>query len=358
MKITDIRMKTASFQLKEPLHVAFGTISSYDSLVLRIQTDEGITGYGEAGPHEQITGESIGTCLACGQILTEALLGKDPLAIADIHLAMDRAISRNTSIKAAIDIACYDIAAKRAGLPLYRYLGGSDPHVTSDITIAMNSPEKMAADCVKWVQRGFTQLKLKLSGDPQLDLARVTAVRTAVGDAIELRVDPNQGWTVKETLCLEEAMRPLGVAVIEQPVKADDRAGLARVTRASHIPVVADESCHLPADALDLARREACDGVNIKLMKCGGIYNALRINAIAEAAGMFCMIGCMGESVIGNGASMHLAAACRNIQKADLDITFLTEIPEDGWIRGGFTHEGGACTLTEAPGIGIEVLDF
>lgn len=355
MRITDIKSKRMTFTLHEPIHVAFGVISGFDTLVYKVETDEGIVGYGEAGPLEFVTGESIETCEVVGELLKQKLLGMNPLAIAEIHKAMDRTIAGNTSVKAAFDIAMYDIAAKKMGVPLYEYLGGTDPVLTSDVTVSMNPIDKMAEDCLKWKARGFNILKIKLGEAVETDLARMTAIRKAVGDEVTLRVDANQGWNVKDTIRIEEQLRKLNIELIEQPLPADDTTGMAKVTAASQIPIAADESCHTSTDALKLIRANACDAVNIKLMKCGGIFEALKINAISEAAHQFCMIGCMGESLIANAASMHLAAARRNIRKIDLDVTFLADCDQ---ITGGFSHEGGKCVLSDAPGLGVEVLDF
>ena len=225
----------------------------------------------------------------------------------------------------------------------------------SDVTIGIRSPKEMAAECVEWKEKGFSILKIKLGDNVMTDLERIRAIRTAVGDDVTLRVDANQGWTVKETLAAEPVLQEFGIELLEQPVRDSDYAGLKRITDRAVLPVVADESCHLPEDAAKLMAMQACDGINIKLMKCGGIEPALRINAISEANHRFCMLGCMGESVIANTAAMHLFAAMDNIQKADLDITFFSHCD---WITGGFTSKGGEITLTERPGIGIDVDGF
>jgi len=355
MKITDIRFKKASFRFKEPVHVAFGIIEGYETVIIRMDTDQGITGYGEAGPLGFVTGDSLDTCLTIAEDFKTEFIGEDPLAIERIHQIMDARYNYNTSVKAAFDIACYDIAAKNAGLPLYRYLGGFDPQIESDMTISMDEPQKMADDCLGWIKKGFRILKLKLGDDIVKDMERVRTVRNAIGKDIVLRIDANQGWTAKEAIAIEPVLRENNIELIEQPVKAKDYTGLKEVKDKCILPVVADESIHVPEDAALLAGMRACDGFNIKLMKCGGIFPALKINAVAEANHMMTMIGCMGESIIANTAGMHLAAARRNISKIDLDVTFMTSCD---WITGGFTAEGGCITLTEEPGIGIHIDQF
>ena len=355
MKITDISFRKAECQFDKPFEIAFAVLYGFETMILRMDTDEGIVGYGEAGPLEYVTGDNLDTCMVIAGEFRKKLIGMDPLAIETIHEVMDGMFHGHTSVKAAIDIACHDIAAKKMNVPLYKYLGGSDPLLESDVTIGINTPDLMAEDCLSWKEKGFRILKIKLGHDIASDLERMKAIRSAVGEDIILRVDANQGWSVKDTLQIEPELRKLGIELIEQPVKALDYDGLKEIKQASLLPITADESCHLPEDAAKLGAMRACDGLNIKLMKCGGIAPASRINAIGEANHLFCMIGCMGESVIANTAAMHLAAARRNISKIDLDITFFSHCD---WITGGFTSQGGSITLSDAPGIGIEVQGF
>ncbi|MGN1183246.1 MAG: mandelate racemase/muconate lactonizing enzyme family protein [Faecalibacillus sp.] len=352
MRITDIQFKIADFQFNEPFKISFATLEGYQTLVIKVITDEDIIGYGEAGPLEFVTGDNLETSLSIGQLFKNALIGQNPIEISYIHEIMDSIIAHNTSIKAAIDIACYDIAAKKMGVPLYQYLGGHKRDVYSDVTIGIDTPEKMALKCKEWVDKGFTILKIKLGETADLDLKRIQCIRQTIGEDVVLRIDANQGWNVKETIRLAREFEKYHVELIEQPVKADDFDGLKEIKDMSRIDIVADESCHLPSDAAKLAGGRKVDGVNIKLMKCGGIYNALKINDICEANHLYCMIGCMGESFIANAAAMHFAVAQKNVTKIDLDVTFFTK---SEWIFGGFTHQGSLCSLLDQPGIGLDV---
>lgn len=353
MKIVDIKFKRMPFSFDEPFHIAFAVIEGYDTLVFKIETDEGITGYGEAAPLEYVTGETLDTVEVMGKFYREKLIGENPLAIERIHQIMDQGCAGNTSVKAAIDIACYDIAAKKMGVPLWQYLGGSEHRIVTDVTLGIDTPERMAAKALEWKEKGFTELKVKLGADVKTDLIRMQEIRRAVGPELCLRIDANQGWNVKDAIWIAEKLEKLDIDLIEQPVADWDLEGLRRIRERSVIPIVADESCHSPMDALKLT--DCVDGMNIKLMKSGGIYPAIKINAIAEAAGHFCMIGCMGESKIANAAGMHLAAALSNIKKIDLDVTFFAN---GGEVIGGYEGEGGHCVLSEQPGLGIEVPEF
>lgn len=352
MRITDIQFERESFGFEKPMKVAFAEIKDMETLLIRITTDEGITGFGEAAPLAFVTGDNLDSALAVGKELRNVLQGQDPVAIGGIHRRMDALYSGNGPIKCGIDMACYDIAAKAAGMPLYRYLGGDCNTLHSDVTIGIDTPEGMAAKAIEWTEKGFTILKIKLGEDIGTDLERMKTIRKAVGSTIALRIDANQGWNVKDSIRIIPELEKLDVGIIEQPVAHWDFEGLREIRQAVRLPIAADESCHSPMDAARLAAMRAVDYINIKLMKCGGIYNAIKINAVAEAAGIGCMIGCMGESTLANVAGMHLAAALDNIREVDLDAVYILS---DERIHGGFDHMGGRVKLWDTPGIGVTI---
>ena len=352
MVIKDIQFEVRSFRFEEPMKVAFATIVDMQTCIIKIITDEGINGYGEAAPFSYVTGDNLETVIAVGKELKKELVGLDPRAIGMIHRVMDGMYAGNGPVKAGIDIACYDIASRAAGLPLYRYLGGNDPCIHSDVTIGIDEPSAMAETALGWVQKGFEIIKVKLGEEIAADAERIRAIRAAVGKDIRIRVDANQGWSVKDTVRISRILADLDVDLIEQPVRAQDLDGLAEIKRSTDVLIAADESCHSIYDAAKLAAARAVDVVNIKLMKCGGIYNALKIAAICEGAGIPCMIGCMGESKLGNLAGMHLAAAVDNIKEVDLDAVYILK-QED--VYGGYDHRGGRVTLWDTPGIGCIV---
>ena len=322
MIINDIQFEVKRFRFEEPMKIAFAEIVDMETCIVKVLTDEGIIGYGEAAPFPYVTGDSLSTVISVGKDLRDGLIGMDPRAIGSIHHKMDSMYAGNTAIKAGIDIACYDIASKAAGVPLYKFLGGDDPHIHSDVTIGIDEPDRMAAAALAWVNKGFEIIKVKLGEDIETDAERIRAIRAAVGEKIRIRIDANQGWSVTDSIRISRTLDKLGVGLIEQPVPAHD------------------------------FEMRACDVVNIKLMKCGGIYNAIKISAICEAAGIRCMIGCMGESTLGNLAGMHFAAATENIREVDLDSVYILK-QED--VYGGYDHDGGHVTLWETPGIGCKV---
>ena len=199
MKITNVKYEKVNVKMRLPLRIAFTEMDLCPAVFLKITTDEGITGYGEAAPFPPVTGDTADTVLSVIEMFVPQLIGADPLDIAGIHEMMDACIYANGSAKCGVDIALYDIAAKAAGLPLYRYLGGSSNTVLTDVTIGIDEPAVMAEQAAEWVRKGFTILKLKTGADPEADLEAVRLIRKAVGSDVLLRTDGNQGYS-EETL--------------------------------------------------------------------------------------------------------------------------------------------------------------
>lgn len=352
MKITNIKIDTLKMELFKPFTVALGTITEVETLLVQIETDESISGIGEGAPFEFVTGETLKTSLSVAKMLGERLIGQDPTSVEKIHHIMDRTIIGNTAAKAAIDIAIHDIIGKKMDKPLYKVLGGYNNSLLTDMTIGIDSPENMAAEAQGKVDQGFTILKIKAGIDLTQDVEAIRLIRKRVGDRIHLRVDANQGWSATEAVQFMEKVREYRVEAVEQPVPYWDIDGLADIRKKVSTPLMADESAHSPNDALTIVRKQAADIINIKLMKSGGLYKAEKINHIAEAAGLRCMVGCMLESKISITAGASLVAAKKNITKADLD-SFL--YVKDPGIRGGVTLENDRMTLSEKPGLGIEL---
>ncbi|CDZ75570.1 L-Ala-DL-Glu_epimerase [Peptoniphilus sp. ING2-D1G] len=353
MKIVDLKWCELNPKAKVKFKIALRESSKNSSILLKIETDEGICGYGEASPFEPVTGDMIGGVDVFLTNIKPLLVGQDPLNIERIHRIMDRFIVNNTPAKAAVDFAIYDIIGKKAGLPVYRLLGGNSNQVNSDMTVGIDKPEEMAKLAKKYVDEGFKILKIKIGINPEEDLEAIAKIREAVGDDISLRLDANQGYSKKQAINVMKKMEKYNVDEIEQPLPYWDFAGMKFVKDHITQEVMMDESVHSPVDALRAVKEEATDIVNIKLMKAGGLFKALQINAICEAAGIKCMVGCMSETRIGIAAGAALTAAKKNIEYADLDsYRMVEEIP---FVKGGFTQDGGIITLSEKPGLGLEI---
>ena len=352
MGIKAIHVYSVRLPYREPFRIALGTSIESHNIIVHVITDFEVDGWGEASPSQRITGETPQTVIEALDRIAPKLIGMCPLRIEQDIEAMDKIVAGNTSAKAAIDMALYDILGKVARRPLYRVLGGYRTKVFTDFTLGIKSPEEMAKDAVKAVEHGFKALKVKVGIDPEEDVERVAKIRDAVGSEIAIRIDANQGWTPEQAVKTLRKLERFNVEFAEQPVKADDIEGLAHVRRNSNIPVMADETVHSPRDAMKAIRAEAVDLINIKLMKSGGILNAMKIAAVAEAAEIPCMIGCMGESTLGITAAVHLAAAVKNIQHADLDSDLL--LKDDVVAEGKAELKDSFRIPPENPGIGIK----
>ena len=357
MKITNVRLGKISVPLRVPFKTALRTVKSVEDVIVEIETDAGNVGYGEAPPTGVITGDTTGAILgAIKDHIAKTIIGRDVDDFEDLMLAVNKCVLKNTSAKAAVDMALWDLYGQLHKIPVYKLLGGSRKSIVTDITISVNDPEEMARDTVSAVERGYDCLKIKVGANPALDVERLLAVRKAAGNDVKIRIDANQAWTPKQAVSILNKMQEqnLDIEFAEQPVKALDFEGLKYVTDHSYVPVLADESVFSPEDAVKIMQMRAADLVNIKLMKCGGIYNGLKIASAAEIYGVECMIGCMLEAKVSVNAAVHLACAKQIITKIDLDGPVLCS--EDP-VLGGAAFNEKVITVSDEPGLGIKGID-
>jgi len=354
--IQQVEVYTVTLGYIEPFRIAPGASTESHNVIVKILTDYKVFGWGESSPSQRVTGETAETVVNALDKIAPKLIGMCPLRIEQDVEAMDAVVDGNPAAKAAVDMALHDILGKTARKPLFTLLGGYRTEVLTDITLGIKSPKEMASDAAKAAKKGFKALKVKVGVDPAEDVERIKLIREAVGNSMQIRIDANQGWTPKQAIEVLNKIHRFNIRFAEQPVPAEDIKGLVEVRKNSPILVMADESVHSPEDALRLIETEAVDLINIKLMKSGGILKARKIAAIAEAAGMPCMIGCMGESEIGIAAGAHLAAAVRNIQYADLDSDLLLK---DRLLKKGGTKVKNSMRLfPKQHGLGIKELDL
>lgn len=357
MKITEVRLGILSVPLRVPFKTALRSVSSVEDVIVEIYTDTGNVGYGEAPPTGAITGDTTGAILgALRDHLIKTIVGRDVDDFEELIKAVNKCIVKNTSAKAAVDMALYDLYGQLYKIPVYKLFGGSRKKIVTDITISVNDPEEMAKDTLNAVERGYDTLKVKVGVNPDLDIARLSAVRGAAGPGRRIRIDANQAWSPKQAVRLLNQMQEKGldIELVEQPVPAHDFEGLKFVTERSYVPVLADESVFSPEDAVKIMQMGAADLINIKLMKCGGLYNALKIATAAELYGVECMIGCMLEAKISVNAAVHLACAKNIITKIDLDGPVLCS--EDPIMGGSVFHEK-EIFVSEDPGLGIHGIE-
>ncbi len=354
MKITEIRFGMLRVPLKTPFKTALRTVDRVEDVVIMMHTDSGHVGYGEAPATAVITGDTHGSIVdAIRHYIAPRLIGQHIADLNHITRLIQESMEKNSSAKAAVEIAVYDLFGQLYGAPLYKLLGGGDPVITTDITISVDYIDKMVADSLAAVERGFESLKIKVGKDIGVDIERVKAIYDAVEGRALLRLDANQGWTAKQAVFALHTLEDAGVLLelVEQPVKAHDLEGMRYVTERVHTPIMADESVFGPMEVMELIRMRAADIINIKLMKTGGISNAIRIADIAALHGLECMIGCMLETSISVSAAVHVAVAKANIiTKIDLDGPSLCQFNP---IEGGVIFNEPVITVTDAPGLGI-----
>lgn len=357
MKITDVRLGILSVPLRVPFKTALRTVNSVEDVIVEVHTDTGNIGYGEAPPTGAITGDTTGAIIGALQDhIIKTMVGREVEDFENNMLALQKCVQKNSSAKAAMDMALWDLYGQLYKIPVYKMLGGSRNKIITDITISVNPPEEMARDAINAIQRGYDCLKVKVGADPTLDVARLAAVRKAIGPDKLIRIDANQAWEPKQAVKILNQMQEQGLDIefVEQPVKAHDFEGLKYVTDRSYVPVLADESVFSPEDALKIMQMRAADLVNIKLMKCGGIYNALKIASAAEVYGVECMMGCMLEAKVAVNAAVHFACAKQIVTRIDLDGPVLcSEDPIDG----GAVFNEKEITIPDDPGLGIRGIE-
>jgi L-alanine-DL-glutamate epimerase-like enolase superfamily enzyme len=353
MKIESLKISPLNLIPQVALSVSYGTYEQLEYALLQIQTDNGLTGLGEASPDPEVTGETQESTLRVLSAFSELLIGRDPHQFRAILSELRTAFPDAPAALAAVDMALLDLIGQAHHLPVYQWLGGlSRTAIPLYPVIPMDSPEAMAALAQGFKDMGAKAMKIKLGSDPETDVARVTAISEIIGPDIVLRPDINQGWQDAETaLAAIQSLANFNIEWIEQPVAADDFAAMAEVCANTTMPIMADESCHSAADALKLIEMKAADIINIKLMKCGGLLGAEAILAVANAADIPCILGSMGESGIGSAAGMHLIAAHPEIIACELiGPLFLEGDPSQGFMADLATV---SLLVPEGPGLGV-----
>ena len=353
MTIKRIDLFSKTFQLRNPYTIAYDSITAAPNLLVRIETDNGLIGWGNAAPDAFVTGETIAQAeVLLTTTIMPALFGREARALSAHHEFLQQHAARIPAACAAIDTALYDLFGKSVNLPLYKLLGWARPKILTSITIGIAAVTESVRQARELVRAGFRALKIKTGADWEEDAERIRAIRAAIGPTFALRIDANQGYTAEQALAFCHRVAGERLEFVEQPTAAKNIAALKAVRDSAQIPIMADESALTSNDVLTLAASGAVDMINLKLMKTGGITSTMQATAVAAAGKMPVMLGCNDESRISIAAGVHLACALGGVHYADLDGAF--DIVDDV-AAGGFVLQDGYLIPSDQPGLGVDV---
>lgn len=336
-----------------PFTIATGTMHYAQNIFIRLHTDAGIYGVGECSAFPMIVGETQATCFEMAKDFAALWKNKNAAAIEDRLQELHSYTAFNATIKSAFDMALYDLAARAAGVPLYRYLGGiNKKELETDLTIGIDTPENMAAKAVDFVKRGVRIIKIKLGKNAVEDVERVRQIREAAGVSIGLRIDANQGWSYEDAVFALTSLAAYDIEFCEQPMRYWDDDRLPELVKQSPIKIMADESVFDHHDAKRIIAAGACDYVNIKFSKSGGIWEARKIHEVCKQNNIPNMMGGMLESRIALTAFAHFALAHDNVVFYDMDTCMLGHKTDP--VTGGVQYNRFLLELPETPGIGAD----
>jgi L-Ala-D/L-Glu epimerase len=314
MRIKEVIASKVEIPYIKPWVISGGPMSVAANVLVQIITDDGIVGLGEGSPVPAYGDETQGTIMhAIQDNLADVLIGRDPFDAEALAHDMDRRLRGHNFAKAAIDLALYDLRGKALGVPVYQLLGGKYRDQVDLIAgVGLNDTEKRVSEAVEWVEAGYDIIKMKISGKPALDIEQVGEVRAAIGPNVHIRLDANQGYRSGDCLPTFRKLEAFGLDYIEQPLPRWDIAGQADLVAKLDTPIMGDESCYSPEDVVRLIQYKAVDIVNIKIMK-SGLARSQKMAAIAEAAGLPCMVGSMVEMGVGTAAGVHFVIATPSV---------------------------------------------
>ncbi|MBN9264581.1 MAG: hypothetical protein J0I75_08430 [Hyphomicrobium sp.] len=358
MKITKIETIALTVPLLRPAVIASGSASTGFHVLIRIHTDAGLIGLGEASPIASTDADTPGSIVeVISKRIAPRLAGCDPRRMQECLALIYTAIPGNQCAKAGVDIALHDLVGKALGVPVYQLLGGRcrDAINVIEADIWIDTPEAMATMAKEAASRGVSAFEIKIGKDPAVDLQRVAAIRKAVGPGARLRIDCNEGYAAGTELRVLRAMEALDLVYIEQPVPRWDIDGMRRLADALDTPICADQGAYTPQDVMRLLSCGAADLICIKIPK-SGLFHASTINAICETAGVRCTLGSMLPLGLGAAAIHHFAIAMRNV---DVEMGGVYGSPLDYFVddivQTSTVAADGAIRLSDAPGLGVSV---
>jgi len=328
-------------------------------VLVRVTTDDGLEGAGEATVMPRWSGETVwGAQAIIDHVFAPQLIGCDPTEVAEIDRRLDAAAAHNWFAKSALEMACWDLAGKAAGKPVYELLGGAVRPLTvrSRYSMGAYEPERAAGRARELVAMGFTTIKVKVGRDADVDVARVRAVRAAIGPELDLTIDANCGWDTDTAIRCVHQLADCNLSLVEQPTPDGDYAAIARVRRETKVPVMADDMCFNLVHARELVRNGCCDAISVYPGKHGGIRKAKEIVDFAAQHGVACSIGSNLELDVATAAMAHLVVACPNMQVEKYPGDMLgADYHELRIVREPLAIEGPLTTISNRPGLGVEV---
>lgn len=353
VKIKDIQVWSADLGNTKPYTIAFKTIDEVRNAFVEITLDNGMKGIGSGNPSEFVVGEDIDQCLeALQERNLEFLIGRDIREFNQLTYEVWQKFPQNPSACAALDIALHDLFTKYLDVPLVKFLGQKIKKLPTSNTIGIKSVDETLREAEDYIKRGFRVIKVKLGKDLEEDVERLMKLRERIGPNVVIRVDVNQGYNVHQTIELYGRVYDLNIELFEQPLPAHDIQEMKSLPKEVRNVIAADESLITPADAIELVKPPRAAGIyNIKLMKCGGISQALKIADIALHENIDLFWGCNDESIVSITAALHAAYACPNTKYIDLDGSF--DLARD-IVKGGFILKDGYMYCSEKPGLGVE----
>lgn len=345
MEIVSMNWEVLEIPLRKPFKIAFETMETYRGVIVKICTDE-FCGYGEAAPAPRITGDTVDSVVSALKRFRPLVVGEDASAVGRIMDSLNSSLLGSPSAKAAVDFALFDILAQKMGVPLKNLLGGRTDKIETSLTVDIGNLAYTLEHAQRLIDAGAKVLKVKIGLNPKEDIERIRELRRMTD--VKIRVDGNQGYDLKTAINVLREIEKYEIEFAEQPIPAGEIENLKILRESVGVPIVADESVHNSQDVLRLIGK--VDGINIKLMKSGGILEALRMASIARAAGMRIMVGCMIETQVGISAGTHFALGI-GADYADLDGYW--DLSEQPYI--GIRYENGHNMARDASGLGIEV---
>lgn len=351
MKIKNIKTWSVDLGNTKPYTIAFKTVDEVKNAFVEITLENGTTGIGAGNPSEYVTGESFEQCeKALYENNLDFLVGRDIRELNQLLFEVLVRFPKNPAARAALDIALHDVFTKHLNIPLVKFLGQKITSMPTSNTIGIKNVEDTLKEAQEYGDRGFTVLKVKLGKDLEEDVERLVKLREKFGNRFTIRIDANQGYTVEQTIAFAKRTAQLDVELIEQPLPA--KQDLRTLPEAIRKKVAADEALLSPADGLSLSTAPVAAGIfNIKLMKCGGVREALRIADIAALQNIELFWGCNDESIVSITAALHAAFSCAHTKYIDLDGSL--DLARDV-VKGGFILKDGVMHCSDKPGLGVE----